>query len=178
LKTRSHDWRPTRLWADIQGSSAVEFAMVVPLLALLVLGLVDYGTGVWEAMMVGNAARAGAYYAAVNGWTDPPTNIQTAVTSSTGLTSTSECPPSTSNKIAACPIPTQVCYCDATPSGLGTPTSCGATCGDGSTAATYVKVSAQASYSPLIPINQILGFTSSSILLSATTFARIIPIPP
>jgi Flp pilus assembly protein TadG len=164
LKIRSCDLQLTRLRADIQGSSAVEFAMVVPFLALLVLGLVDYGTGVWEAMMVGNAARAGAYYAAVNGWNSNA--IETAVTSATNLSS-----------ISASPAPSRVCYCDATTSGLGTSTTCGTPCADGLTAATYVRVNAQASYSPLIPINGILGFTSSAITLEATSYARIPWIP-
>lgn len=179
MKRASQDWRSSRRLADEGGAAAVEFAIVLPLLVLLVLGLVDYGAGLWEAMMVGNAARAGAYWAAVNGWTNnSPGDIETAVTSATQLGS-----------ITATPAPKPVCYCydptNTSPSGLGTPasgsvtpTTCAATtCTSPQTPACYVQVNATSSYSPLVAITGLkgLGFNfsiSGAISLQATSYAR------
>src|SRR5271166_1941120 len=152
--------RPAQLGADVEGASAVEFAIVLSLLSTLLFGLVDYGTGLWEAMVVGNAARAGAFYAALNGWNS--TSITAAVTGATELSSSSSCPlPSTTyNTISACPAPSQVCACPsatlglvAPPSPAPTPPNCSAKlCSDGVTpAGYYVQVNAKANYSTIIP---------------------------
>lgn len=180
MKPSQRRRRPARMRGDIGGAAAVEFAIVLPLLVMLVLGLVEYGTGLWEAMMVGNAARAGAYYAALKGWSgsNPPANIETAVTSATQLGS-----------ILASPVPTQHCFCPSASSGLvAVPGSCSVsppvcgtcTCSDGVTpAGYYIQVNAQASYSPLVAITGLrgLGFNftiaNSAITLQATSYARL-----
>ncbi|TAM62124.1 hypothetical protein EPN52_00940 [bacterium] len=46
------------------GTSLVEFAIVTPLLALLLLGLIDFGRYMQIADVVTNAARAGVQYGA------------------------------------------------------------------------------------------------------------------
>src|SRR6266567_4620542 len=61
--------RLSRLAADTGGASAIEFALVATFLLLpLTLGLYDFGTALWNWMQVGNAARAGAQYINVNGY--------------------------------------------------------------------------------------------------------------
>ncbi len=47
-----------------RGGAAVELAVVVPFLLLLVAGVVDYGRAYYTATTVANAARAGAEYGA------------------------------------------------------------------------------------------------------------------
>src|SRR5205807_5652793 len=51
------------------GASAVEFALVAAFLILpLTIGVYDFGTALYYWMQVGNAARAGAQYVNVNGY--------------------------------------------------------------------------------------------------------------
>jgi Flp pilus assembly protein TadG len=57
------------LAAATGGASAIEFALVVTFLMLpLTLGVYDFGTALYTWMKVGNAARAGAQYVNVNGY--------------------------------------------------------------------------------------------------------------
>src|SRR6266702_4204248 len=61
--------RLSRLAADTGGASAIEFALVATFLLLpLTLGLYDFGTALYSWLQVGNAARAGAQYINVNGY--------------------------------------------------------------------------------------------------------------
>ncbi len=61
--------RLSRLAAATGGASAIEFALVAAfLLVPLTLGLYDFGTALHSWMQVGNAARAGAQFINVNGY--------------------------------------------------------------------------------------------------------------
>ncbi|MDQ4149377.1 MAG: pilus assembly protein [Actinomycetota bacterium] len=55
------------LHRDDRGQSAVEFALVLPLLLMLILGLLQVGVMVRDQMMVLGAAREGARQATVTG---------------------------------------------------------------------------------------------------------------
>src|SRR5260370_41103176 len=72
-----------RLWRGEEGVSAIEFAVVGGSLSLLLLGVLDFGIGFWEKIQAGDAAQAGAQYAARNGYDSA--RIQTAVTRATTL---------------------------------------------------------------------------------------------
>ena len=139
---------------SISGVSSVEFALAAPMLATILALLVDFGVGFYEKMQVNDAAQAGAQYAIEHGWDS--TAISNAVTGATTLSG-----------VSASPAPAQSCGCPST-SGLTTVT-CGTTCTGGLTAGTYVTVSAQVSYSPLMS-SPILG---STITLTAQSIARI-----
>ena len=120
---------------DIKGVAAIEFAMIVPLLSLMVVSVADIGMAVHRKMQVEHAAQAGAEYAIVNGFDADA--ISSAVTSATDSTA-----------ISAQPRPVKFCGC-ATASGIDTLT-CGAICPGGALAGTYTTVSAQATYSTII----------------------------
>ena len=62
--------------------AAIEFALLSPLLVLLLIGLVEVGFASYEAMQAQNAAEAGALYAARHGWDSA--GIQAAVVNATG----------------------------------------------------------------------------------------------
>jgi Flp pilus assembly protein TadG len=49
------------------GAAAVEFALIVGLLAILVFGLLEYGLAFWQVQNLRAAAREGARVAAVGG---------------------------------------------------------------------------------------------------------------
>jgi len=52
------------MWPDERGQSLVEMALVLPLLLLLVLGIIDFGRAFNNYIIITNAAREGARYAA------------------------------------------------------------------------------------------------------------------
>lgn len=58
--------RDTRRRDDDRGAAAVEFALIAPLLFMLVFAIIDFGFGIhaWDATH--NAAREGARFGAVN----------------------------------------------------------------------------------------------------------------
>jgi len=49
-----------------KGAALVEFAIVLPMLALLLLGIIDSGRYAYDAILAANAARAGVDYGAQN----------------------------------------------------------------------------------------------------------------
>ncbi len=51
---------------DRSGQALVEFALVFPVLVLMLLGIFDFGRGVYAYNTIANAARVGARVAAVN----------------------------------------------------------------------------------------------------------------
>jgi Flp pilus assembly protein TadG len=64
------------------GAAAVEFALIVGLLAILIFGLLEYGLAFWQVQNLRAAAREGARVAAVRG---DDTAVRSAmVASSTG----------------------------------------------------------------------------------------------
>jgi TadE-like protein len=61
----------TTRWRGRAGQSLVEMAMVLPILALLCFGLVDFGRGYYYQVSITNAAREGARVAILNIYTGP-----------------------------------------------------------------------------------------------------------
>lgn len=81
---RSHRYR--QLHAE-GGAAAVEFAIIVPVLLLIVAGIVDFGRAFFTEIQLANAAREGARAAVVS--TISAGDIKTrAETSAPGLTLT------------------------------------------------------------------------------------------
>jgi Flp pilus assembly protein TadG len=87
--------RLRRLAAATGGASAIEFALVAAFMILpLTIGVYDFGTALYRWMQVGNAARAGAQFVNVNGYSSSyntstlscsSNNFTCAVQGSTGL---------------------------------------------------------------------------------------------
>jgi len=151
----------SQLLFDAKGAVAVEFAVVSVFISLLLIGMIDFGLGFWEQMLVGNAARAGAEWAMSNGYDSA--KIVTAVTSATGLST-----------VTATPAPAEFCGCPSVSGGIST-LNAGA-CGSPPPncpalvpivpAASYVTVKAQASYATLFAYP---GIASPIILHGAMT---------
>ena len=144
----------TRLWRNRAGNAAMELAFLASPLVLLLIGIADYGAATYAKMQVEHAAQAGAEYAIKYGYSS--TAIATAVTAATA-----------NSGISATPAPAQSCGC-ATTTGV-TAATCGSTCTGGATAGNYVTVSAQATYSTIVPYPGI----ANSFALSASTTVRI-----
>lgn len=144
----------SRRLSESRGATAVEFALIAPLLFLFLLGLIDFGLGFEAKMAVSQAAQAGSYYALLNGFD------QTAITNAvTNATDTSG--------ISASPSPTESCGC---PSGTAvTASPCNSTCPNGQSPGTYATVSAQYQYSTILPYPGL----SSPMTLVSTSMVRI-----
>ncbi len=141
-------WR--RLLRQRGGNAAIEMSLMAAPLVLLAIGTADYGYAIYDQMEVQNAAQAGAEYARKHGFS--ASGITSAVTAATPLT------------VSATPAPAESCGC---PSGTSlTPATCGTSCASGLTAGTYVTVSAQATYTTLVPYP---GIANSFTLAAAST---------
>jgi Flp pilus assembly protein TadG len=55
-----------RLFRSLSGTSSIEFALLAPVLSLILVGIVDTGRYCYVAILAANAARAGAQYGAQN----------------------------------------------------------------------------------------------------------------
>ena len=69
-----------------EGAAAVEFALIVGLLAILVFGLLEYGLAFWQVQNLRAAAREGARVAAVRG-DDPAVRAAMSASSAGSLPS-------------------------------------------------------------------------------------------
>lgn len=140
-----------------RGAALVEFALVLPLLMLLLLGGVEIGRYAYFAIQVGNAARAGVQYAAQNPVTALDTNGITSAAQADGATS-----------IASLNVsPTNYCTCwDGT---AGTSVSCTGTCPSGSQQVEYVQVSVSGKISPLFNY----PFLPAALTVSNTATMRV-----
>lgn len=118
-----------------KGTAAIEFAIIAPVLLVLLFGVVELGFAVHQAMQVQDAAEAGAVYAGKYGWDQA--GIAAAVVHATGA-----------EAITANPAPAQFCGCPSV-GGIAA-VDCTATCADGNGAETYVRVSASKAYTPIL----------------------------
>jgi Flp pilus assembly protein TadG len=127
-----------------RGAAAIEFALVVPVMLLLLLGLIEMGIVFMHQVQVETAAQAGIARAEQDGFDIPA--INTAVTTSTALTA-----------IQPIPAPTQSCGCISGTTIVAA--SCGSTCTGGITAGTYVTVNTRTTYTPLFGLIYTSPFT-------------------
>jgi Flp pilus assembly pilin Flp len=169
-----------RLAAATDGASMIEFALILTFLGLpLTIGLYDFGTALYSWMQVGNAARVGASYINVNGYSG---NYNTSSLSCTGNNFTCAVQSSTSLGTAVhASVGTSFCGCQngttyaaqayAPPCNV-----CGSTyttncCPGGQTAVTMATVTATYTYKPIF---NYLGFgPSSGFNLSAQSTALV-----
>lgn len=126
-----------RGWRDaVAGTAAIEFAICVPLIFILLAGLVEVGFSMYQSMQVANSVEAGAIYAAKNGW--DANGIAAAVTDATGTPG-----------VSASPVPAKFCGCPAA-DGVATAV-CTASCSNGNTPGEYVRISAALLRQSIIP---------------------------
>jgi Flp pilus assembly protein TadG len=159
LMSQTKARRLRSFWRERKATSAIELALVLPLIAGMIVPLADLGLGAYTKMQVENAAQAGADYALKTGGFNS-TNISNAVTNATGLTG-----------VSATPAPSESCACvGGTPATITNTTAppCSTGCASGNEGV-YVTVNAQASYAPLFPYPAI----PSPITFNATSTVRI-----
>jgi Flp pilus assembly protein TadG len=140
----------------IRGVAAIEFAATATALVVMMIGTADFGMGFYRKMQVQNAAQAGARYAMMHQFDSSSiSSIGQAVTSATAFTGT-----------VPYPAPLQF---DGCPSNTGvTNPDINSKCPDGSTAGTYVTVSAQNVYHTVLPF-PLLGIPDSFTFTAQST---------
>lgn len=145
-----------------EGVAAVEFALCASLLVSLFVGAVSLGLASWTKMQVGNAARAGAAYAATH---DPGearfiANVTAAAQNATALSTRVQVPP-------FAPVANS---CTDPASGQISPAGKATTCPvTKSPPGTYVTVATTYSYSFILPVPGI----ANTVTLSGKAVARI-----
>lgn len=120
----------------VRGASAIEFAIIAPVIILMAIGVIDLGMGFYRKMQVESAAQAGAQYAMVHG--SDTSSITTAVVSATSFSG-----------VTATPTPSQFCGCASSIGIISA--ACNTPCSSGSTPGIYVTVFAQGTYATLLP---------------------------
>ncbi len=113
-----------------KGNAAIEFALVLPLVFLILSGVLNFGLILANQNQLNSVASAGMLYAF--GVSSSPVAVQTAMQNST------------TNLTPLTVTATQFCQCLN-----GTNLVCTNTCADGSTPGTYVTVTAQSQVIPL-----------------------------
>lgn len=136
-----------RILKSESGASLVEFALVAPFLALLLVGTIDFGRYMYDGIIVANAARAGVQYGAQN--------LQTAV-DRTGIQNAAYADASNMSITAT---PSTFCQVAG---------SASATC-SASGAVPYVQVVAYGTWSPMINYPGL----PSTVTISQTAIMRI-----
>jgi len=121
------------------GAAAIEFALLGPLLLILLVGAVELGFAMYQAMQVYNAVEAGVVYAMSKGWDEA--GISTAVVNG-----------STVPGLTATPAPVQFCGCPE--AGGIAEVACTdplPTCVDGDRAGQYIRISAALPHQTILP---------------------------
>lgn len=97
--------RLSTLLRATEGSAAMEFGLIAPMLGAILLPVIDIGIGFYQRMQVRDAAQAGAQYAMTHGWNS--TAIQNAVRSATTLSISASPAPVINNdtSLTSVPIP-------------------------------------------------------------------------
>ena len=142
------------------GQSLVEFALLLPIIMLLMLGVLEIGRAIFITIKVTNGATAGAVYASQNpSAAQDSQDITTAVTCDiNGVTFRSPYFPPTCNSSGSIQVTTQSvsgCYCANTgAASCSNPLSgegdCGGlSCSEGQILVECVQVTTNATFSPL-----------------------------
>jgi Flp pilus assembly protein TadG len=119
-----------RLATDQQGNFLLEFALALPILFLLVVGLLDLGHYSLQKSALLQGAREGAQYGIVA--PADTANIQTTAQNATGLTGVTA---------------TASTFCECV---SGTAVSCSSTCSGGATLKKYVAVTTTRAFSSVL----------------------------
>lgn len=156
---------------ETAGVSAVEFALVSPILLLILAGTVDIGGSLKAKFELSTAVSAGSNYALLNGanvssagggalannivavtasgLSGSAGNVQVVINNGTSVSLNASTSTTTQTGTAS---NADQCYCPTSPSGTltwGSPVTCGSICPGGGMAGKFVTISASKPYSPL-----------------------------
>jgi Flp pilus assembly protein TadG len=173
-------------WRDDSGLAAIEFALIAPLVAVILAGTVDYGCILFNKFKLDESVNAAANYAMVSnsqvnasggatlagtlatlvatshgsGWADVTVTVNDGPVS--GYASGTQSSSGTASPADSCYCPTGA----ATSVTWGAAQTCNASCAGGGYAGKFVLVSATRAYSPLFSAGY--GVINGRTLTSAT----------
>lgn len=178
--------RPSGILQNTAGNAAIEFALVIPIFALVFVASVDLGMVIFSRFQLEAAVSSGASYAiahadqvdstsgndlAKNIALMIATNYRGDATASITINNGSQASyDGTTIKIGGAPSRADACYC---PTGVastltwGSLQTCGSSCADGGRAGRFVSVSAQRAYTPFFSLFDIVedgSLTASAIV--------------
>lgn len=172
LRTKEKIYRKSQA-----GVALIEFALVVPVLVLLMVGLMEFGRFMYLSILVGNAAHAGAQFGAQS--TTASQNISGMQTAATCDGQSSTCTSNTGQSISGISaVASDVCsWWDGTTERPTPPDA--ATCGQATCSACasgyhkvgYVKVVATGQFHPMLNYGP-LGIPSNWNL-TKTAYMRV-----
>jgi hypothetical protein len=84
--------RLTRQWQSERGAELIEFALIFPLLLLIILGIIDFGFMFQRYEVLTNAAREGARIAVLPGYTTADVKARVCAYVETGGVPVTGCP--------------------------------------------------------------------------------------
>ena len=149
--------RLARIAEDDRGLAGIEFAMLAPVLLLLLGCLADFALAFWTKGVLASSVAEGTAYAFAAGPSVSASSIRSVVGQKLSLSA------------AAVTVTGPSCYCiSGTPA---TPASqaCANPCPNGTMPGTYVTISAQYTYASLLPLYSQLA----NPVLVETTTARL-----
>jgi Flp pilus assembly pilin Flp len=143
-----------------EGVAAVEFAVIVPLLLIMAVGMVDLGMGLYDNMQTQNAAQAGADYALIHLTAWNKDAVKTAIKNASSLSG-----------IGASPDPYSFCGCPG--SGGVTQVNCATGICTGMSVGCYIRTSATYTYNTVLPYSKILPFLQKQYVLTSNSTVRV-----
>ena len=136
------------------GVAAIEFALLAPLLILLLIAIIEIGLASYQAMEVQNAAEAGALYAVRHGFDQE--GIETAIDNATNLSG-----------LISDPEPTSFCGCPEM-DGVNA-IGCDFVCPSGDAPGEYVKIHTSFEHETILPY----PWMSSPVVLTGEATVRL-----
>lgn len=124
---------------DSRGVAVVEFAIIAPVLLLLLGGLVDFSLAFWNKRVLADSVAQGAQYASLVGSGVAVGAVQTIVRRKLSL-------PASGVSVTG-----PGCYCVAGAPATATTQPCANTCPDGAPPGLYVVIAARYTYTPILP---------------------------
>ena len=122
-----------------RGVASVEFALVVPFVMLMISGVVDTGLLFWAKNRLAGTVSAASHYAILAGSTVSSTSVSGILTGSSGLAGVTA---TVVGPACKCPSGSPATFVSAT---------CGNTCSNGDLAASFLTITANFTYVPVLP---------------------------
>ncbi len=164
----------TGLFADGQGTAMLEFALALPFIVILFLGVIELGGYIWQAIEVNSATEAGLLYATKNGWcsgTGCSTNASSQIANAAAVAGISNTTAATPSRYYGCPGSTSPFAITAMSGrcGIDTPPACS----DGYPARQYVTFGASLSRTSFVTGGSGLLNLSLPSTVSRTAIMRV-----
>ncbi len=128
-----------RLVHDVGGNVAIEFALGLSILMVMLAGLVDYSLAFWTKGLLTNSVAQGIQFALLSGPQVSTSSVREIMSQRLHL--------SASDVDVSQPS----CKCVSGMPATAVPQTCGLPCLNGALPGTYITISARYTYAPLLP---------------------------